>query len=227
MPKIVDHEQRRHDIAIAACRAITKYGLDEVTLVQIAKESGWTKGMLAHYYPAKWDVILAALRLMHVRLEKRLSKNLSADNAGLADLLREALPIGAEQRAEGAAWLTFWGAALKQSELLELSNQIYLDWRALVRRCLLASTPAASGWSKKTFEHVISSIIIFMDGLSVKALTRPSMYPESVQMGLLRGHIEALLDWGERQAPPSQRQNASRLRQDPVRSKARRAHRRD
>lgn len=200
MPKIVDHERRRHDIAVAACRAINKHGLDSVKLAQIAKEANSTTGMLAHYFDTKWDVILAALRLMHDRLEKRLSKSLASETTDLADLLKDALPIGDEQRAEAAAWLTFWGAALKYPELMEISDQTHADWRAIIRRCLMVSTPLAKSWPQKLAENVVSSIIVFMDGLSVKALTRPSMYTAKLQMQLLRSHVDGLLAWADIQA---------------------------
>ncbi|TJW51103.1 MAG: TetR/AcrR family transcriptional regulator [Mesorhizobium sp.] len=203
MPKIVNHAKRRHDIASAACRAIAKHGLDDVTLVQIARESGHTTGMLAHYFPTKWDVIMAALELMHVRIEKRLSLRLNSQAGDMADLMREVLPIDEERRAETAAWLTFWGAALKRSDLLEMSSQTHLDWRALIRRCLLVSTPSSANWQESVMIHVISSVVVFMDGIYVKALTRASVYPEDVQVELLTTHIHSLLRWADERSSQS------------------------
>ncbi|TIQ58749.1 MAG: hypothetical protein E5X64_43445, partial [Mesorhizobium sp.] len=94
-------------------------------------------------------------------------------------------------RAETAAWLTFWGAALKRPDLLEMSNQTHLDWRALIRRCLLVSTPSSANWEEPAMTHVVSSIVVFMDGIYVKALTRASAYPENVQVELLTTHIHS------------------------------------
>lgn len=200
MPRIVDHDQRRHDIALAACQAIAKKGLDAVTLADIAAEAGCTTGMLAHYFKTKWDVILAALRLMHVRLERRLSGRLENQAIELADLLQDALPTTAEPRAESAAWLTFWGVAIHRPELLKRTAKINCDWRALMRRCLLETTPAARKWPQDLIEDVVSSIIFFMDGLSVKALTRASTLPAEDQVRLLRIHLAALLAWADCEA---------------------------
>lgn len=208
MPKVVNHAKRRDDIASAACRAIAKYGLDDVTLVQIAKESGHTTGMLAHYFPSKWDVIIAALELMHVRIEKRLSLRLNSQAGDMADLMRDVLPLDEERRAESAAWLTFWGAALKRPDLLEMSNQTHVDWRALIRRCLLVSTPAAAYWQETVMTHVVSSIVVFMDGLYVKALTRASAYTETMQIELLTTHIGCLLSWANDRSSQSTHPNS-------------------
>ncbi|MGQ0486703.1 MAG: TetR/AcrR family transcriptional regulator [Hyphomicrobiales bacterium] len=200
MPKIVDHNARRVNIALAACKAIVKRGLKAVTLADIAKEAGCTTGMLAHYFNTKWDVILAALRLMHVRLEKRLSHRLSDQDAELVDILGDALPTTAEHRAEIAAWLTFWGVAANASDLLKSTAKLHTDWRRLVRRCLLETIKGAREWPSELIEDVVSSIVLFMDGIYVKALTRPSMYPAKEQVRLLKSHIEAMLDWARANA---------------------------
>jgi AcrR family transcriptional regulator len=197
MPKIVDHAERRQEIALAACRAIAKKGLDAVTLADIAREAGCTTGMLAHYFKTKWDVIIAALRLMHVRLEKRLSDGLKNQDIGLADLLEDALPTTPEHRAESAAWLTFWGVAISRPELLKRTVEMHSDWRLLVRRCVLATTAEARTWPDELIEDVVSSIIFFMDGVYVKALTRPTRFPAKEQVRLLRAHLKALLAWAE------------------------------
>jgi len=200
MPKIVDHDARRDKIALAACKAIVKRGLKAVTLADVAKEASCTTGMLAHYFNSKWDVILAALRLMHVRLEKRLSHRLSEQDAELVDMLGDALPTTAEHRAEIAAWLTFWGVAANTPDLLKSTAKLHTDWRRLIRRCLLETIQGARGWPNELIEDVVSSIILFMDGIYVKALTRPSMYPAKEQVRLLKAHIEAMLDWARANA---------------------------
>jgi TetR/AcrR family transcriptional regulator, transcriptional repressor of bet genes len=214
MPKIVDHAERRHEIALAACQAIAKKGLDAVTLVDIAREAGCTTGMLAHYFSTKWDVILAALRLMHVRLEKRLSDGLRTRDIGLADLLEVALPTTPEHRAESAAWLTFWGVAISRPELLERTVEMHSDWRSLVRRCVVETTMGARSWPEDLIEDVVSSIVFFMDGVYVKTLTRASMFPAKEQTRLLRAHLKALVAWAEVEARqrPERRPASPRVR---------------
>jgi TetR/AcrR family transcriptional regulator, transcriptional repressor of bet genes len=200
MPKIVDHDERRQEIALAACQAIAKNGLDAVTLLDIAREAGCTTGMLAHYFKTKWDVIIAALRLMHVRLDKRLSDGLNNQSVRLEDILKDALPTTLEHQAESAAWLTFWGVAISRPELLDRTEQMHSDWRSLVRRCVLQTTAASSTWPDELLEDVVSSIVFFMDGVYVKALTRRSMFPLAEQVRLLRAHVEALLAWADSEA---------------------------
>src|SRR5438552_9568935 len=74
MPKIVDHEQRRDQIALVACRVVAENGFDQATIVRIAREAGYTTGMVAHYFDTKQDIIIAALRLILRRIEERLTR---------------------------------------------------------------------------------------------------------------------------------------------------------
>ena len=204
MPKIVDHAARRHEIALAACRSISSRGLDNVTLAHIAQEAGYTTGMIAHYYETKWDVVLAALRLMHDRLGEKLSAGIQADRS-LAELLSDLLPTNPEQKSESRAWLAFWAVAVSRPKLVKWSSDIHTDWRALIKRCICAMTPGAARWKEPLLEDVVSSIILFMDGLFIKALTRSSAYPPKDQMRLLGQHLEALIEWAERSAQRSRR----------------------
>jgi AcrR family transcriptional regulator len=72
MPKIVDHAARRDEIALVACRVVAEHGFENATVVRIAREAGYTTGMIAHYFDSKQEIILAALRLMLRRIEERL-----------------------------------------------------------------------------------------------------------------------------------------------------------
>ena len=88
MPKIVDHEQRREEIALVACRVVAACGFDQATIVRIAREAGYTTGMVAHYFDTKQDIIVAALRLILRRIEQRLTPGSAPgrpDAAGAAD----------------------------------------------------------------------------------------------------------------------------------------------
>jgi len=72
MPKIVDHAQRRDEIALVACRVVADHGFDRASMVRIARGAGYTTGMLAHYFDTKQDIIIAALRLILRRIDERL-----------------------------------------------------------------------------------------------------------------------------------------------------------
>src|SRR6201985_1035659 len=106
MPKIVDHDERRDQIALVACRVVAENGCDQATIVRIAREAGYTTGMVAHYYDTKQEIIIAALRLILRRIEERLTRP-AAESESAPDLLTvlsEALPIDEQRFIECAFW---------------------------------------------------------------------------------------------------------------------------
>jgi AcrR family transcriptional regulator len=49
MPKKVDHDKRRADIAVAAFRVIGRKGVAGATIRDIARETGYSVGAIVHY----------------------------------------------------------------------------------------------------------------------------------------------------------------------------------
>lgn len=62
MPKVVDHERRREELADAALTIIARHGMRGVTTRAVAVEAGWSTGVLSHYFGNLNDLLLAALR---------------------------------------------------------------------------------------------------------------------------------------------------------------------
>src|SRR5688572_2770913 len=74
MPKIVDHDERRREVLSAARRVIVRDGIDAATTRAIAKEAGYSNGVLAHYFTDKDEILLSALRQSHQRIRDRLTR---------------------------------------------------------------------------------------------------------------------------------------------------------
>src|SRR5271167_2108035 len=108
MPKIVDHAARRDAIAHVACRVVAGHGFEQATVVRIAREAGYTTGMVAHYFDTKQDIIIAALRLILRRIDERLTPAAGQSRPDLLQLLTEALPVDEQRYTECAFWIAFW-----------------------------------------------------------------------------------------------------------------------
>ena len=96
VPKIVDHDERREELARAAVRAIDRLGLEGATMREIAKEAGYSTGILGHYFESKDDIVLGALRFMITGTLARLAdicapkwRNLSRTMPGSVILERD------------------------------------------------------------------------------------------------------------------------------------------
>ena len=83
MPKVVDHELRRRELARAALRVIGRDGLEAATTRAVADESGWSTGVLKHYFDDKDHLLHEALReLERMNLERFERARRSAGRAG-------------------------------------------------------------------------------------------------------------------------------------------------
>ena len=74
MPKVVDHEERRSELAAAVWRLASRDGLEAVTVRRVAEEAGWSTGAVVHYFADKEDLLLFAFSTVADRVRTRLTK---------------------------------------------------------------------------------------------------------------------------------------------------------
>ena len=72
MPKIVDWDARRDEILSATWRVIARDGLAKATISAIAREASCSRGILAHYFDDKADILGSALLMSHRRVIARM-----------------------------------------------------------------------------------------------------------------------------------------------------------
>jgi TetR/AcrR family transcriptional regulator, transcriptional repressor of bet genes len=200
MPKIVDHAQRRDEIAHVACQVVAHYGFEQATMARIARAAGYTTGMVAHYYESKQDIILAALRLTLLRIEVRLTRERESGEANLLDVLSESLAIDAQRSTEGAFWMAFWGQVSADKKLKRLNVWVHREYMRLYARCLAEYWEEWSSWPQAVRDRVLRSVVTFINGLTASAVTSPSDWPAAAQIEQLRLQLELLHHWARREA---------------------------
>ncbi|HME39100.1 MAG TPA: TetR family transcriptional regulator C-terminal domain-containing protein [Steroidobacteraceae bacterium] len=202
MPKIVDHAQRRDEIAHVACQVVAVYGFEKATVARIARAAGYTTGMVAHYYESKQDIILAGLRLILLRIEERLTRERAGGEANLLDVLSEALAIDAQRFTECAFWMAFWGQVSTDKKLKRLNAWVHREYMRLFTRCFEEHWPEWAAWPQPVRDRVLRSVVTFINGLTASAVTSPSDWPAVRQVEQLRLQLDLLRPWA----------NASRAR---------------
>jgi len=208
MPKIVDHDKRRDEIALIACRVVAEHGFEKASMVRIARGAGYTTGMLAHYFDSKQDIIIAALRLILRRIDERLTQPApGAARADLLTLLTEALPVDEQRRTECAFWTAFWGQVSTDRRLRRINGWVHGEYLRLFERCLAQAWPAWREWPADTREQVLRSLVTFINGLTASAVANAGDWPPQRQLEQLRLQLELLHGWalGRAGAPLAQR----------------------
>ena len=139
MPKIVDHDVRRRELAQAAVRVIARNGLQGATTRAVAEESGWTTGVLKHYFVDKDDVLRHALHeleavnidrfrdaeaeatgyeALRAAITATLDNDLGHTQVWIAFIGRAATDpvIGEEMRRGSAAWQRRWAKLVRRGQ---------------------------------------------------------------------------------------------------------------
>ncbi|MBS0580468.1 MAG: TetR family transcriptional regulator C-terminal domain-containing protein [Proteobacteria bacterium] len=211
MPKIVDHEQRRNEIALVACRVVAQHGFDQATIVRIAREAGYTTGMVAHYFDTKQDIVTAALRLILRRIEERLTPSGADQQPDLLTLLTEALPVDETRYIECAFWIAFWGQVPADRRLKRINAWLHREYLRLFERCLERGWSEWVGWPPTIQEQVLRSVITFINGVTASTVASRGDWPADRQVGQLRLQLELLHGWamGATAALPKKHSKAS------------------
>jgi TetR/AcrR family transcriptional repressor of bet genes len=196
MPKIVDHAQRRDEIALVACRVVAEHGFDQASMVRIAREAGYTTGMLAHYFESKQDIIIAALRLILRRIDERLTRPAdAATRPDLLELLLEALPVDEHRHTECAFWTTFWGQVTADRRMKRINAWVHHEYMRLFERCLAQGWAEWQQWPPATRDQVLRSLVTFINGLTASAVANPQDWPAEKQTVQLRLQLQLLHGW--------------------------------
>jgi AcrR family transcriptional regulator len=124
VPKQVDHQDRRREIAAAVCRLAARSGLESVSLRHVAAEAGVSMGRVQHYFTTKDEMLLFAFNTLGEHIEQRIAAAVAAvESPGPRSVLRallvELMPISAEARAEGPVWAAFLARAVVEPALAE------------------------------------------------------------------------------------------------------------
>jgi AcrR family transcriptional regulator len=175
MPKIVDHDERRAEVLSAASRVIVRDGIDAATTRAIAKEAGYSNGVLAHYFADKDEILLSALRQSHRRIRARLTDKVEGVTglAALRELLLDNLPLDAERTQETRLEVSFWSRSLAADRLAEVQRAEAAELRAVVRDLLGQARAAGELRGDDNLDDLTEHLLALVDGLSLHLLLYP------------------------------------------------------
>jgi len=194
MPKKVDHDARREELVLAAWRVIAANGIDEVTIRDIARESGYSSGVLAHYFKNKDDLLAHALRLSHTRIRKRYDAEVETPKAAdaLRAILIDNLPMDEQRELETRIEMSFWARALRNEELHEIQQEESETLRALLRELVEKAQKGKAIAKQHDREEILELLGAMIDGISLHALLYPDRLPPKRQAAVMEFALQLL-----------------------------------
>ena len=190
MPKVVDIEERRAELAAAAAQLIARAGVGAATMREVAAEAGWTTGALTHYFSDKRELLLFTFRSsLAQRHVNRNARGTLEPRSALLQALEGALPRDEDGRRHWMVTIAFCAQAAGDDELSAAQRDAYREFRArvaeLARKCGIGTDDEAI--------TVAEQLIAVADGIAVQALFDPVSWPADRQLATLHSTIEPLL----------------------------------
>jgi AcrR family transcriptional regulator len=128
MPRQVDHDLRRRQIAEAVWRLATRGGLEDVTLRQVASEAGVSARLLQYYFGTRDQLLLGALEILNADAEQRARERLAAfgEAPGMYAIVRgvllEMLPLDDERRNRHLVYAAYFVRFLVEPALAAVAT---------------------------------------------------------------------------------------------------------
>jgi AcrR family transcriptional regulator len=194
MPKIVDHDTRREEIAQALWRVVRRDGIRAASVRSVATEAGWSAGAVRYYFPDQAGLIAFAMDLVSRRVGERIR---ALDTTGtptevVLRFLEEVIPLDPERQAEFDIWLSFIAQAQAETGaggLREVLTPVHQSLRELCESLLNSLSQAGALRPDLRLDLEIDRLHALIDGLSLHAAVQPATSTPDRVREILRNHL--------------------------------------
>ena len=169
----VASESRREEVLLVASRVIMREGLEGASLRRIAREGGFTTGVLTHYFVDKRELIAACFEFTTTRFlessRRRLAAAASADEH-MATFIRMYIPPDEAQRGEWRLWFELCSQALRDRDAARRLVETDRHWEALIADSVRRWQEAGLIASHHDAHEVAILLGRLIDGLCLRSL---------------------------------------------------------
>ena len=191
---MVDHDERKREIAAAMWRILLREGVGAVTVRALAAETGWSVGAIRHYYKSNDDLLLFAMGEMLVSIAGRIGALDfdEPDRAVLQKAVEEMLPLDQQRKAEAQIWFTLLTRRIANPQLAVKAHNLDLVVRGAVRNVLSELATANLVSSGRDLETEVVRLHALIDGLALHALSEPPLDSPAAIRAAISTHLAEL-----------------------------------
>jgi AcrR family transcriptional regulator len=197
VPRYVDKDGRRRQVAAALHRIAAREGLESVSIRTVAAEAGLSVGAVQRDFGTKEALLLFAMHevvdAVAARLARvRIGPGLLSFAEGLRQVLTDLLPTDDERLAEARVWSAFYARAAVDAEFAEVLAEFDVRARAALR--------AAVGWAGEQGElapgqdpdALVELLLVLVDGIWLSAVRQPPGTPLDAQRAAVEAAVAAV-----------------------------------
>ena len=195
MPKLIDQDSRRQEIAYAVWRVVLRDGVSAVSIRDVAAEARLAVGSVRHVFGSKAELLEYSMALVHEQTRDRVATHFAIkDPRKFAEaVLAELLPLDDQRRTEMAVNMS----VVAESPSHPALRRVALDAQQAI------SDACAAVLARLRHDDLIRPDVemayeterlhALVDGLALHALTaeRKDLRPKAI-LAVLRTHLAEL-----------------------------------
>ena len=194
MPKKVDHESRKVQIAEATWKVIVEKGLEGASVRHIAKAPGPSAGSLRYYFSSQSELLLFSMEFVSERVKRRVEAKSHEGEPldALREIICEMLPVDAAKRVEMEVWFVFSAKALVDSTLESLSKRVYDEIHRGFYRIIQSLQNMRLARDDLQTDLEVNRLHALVDGMALHHLLHPDLFTYKDMMDTLTYHLKLL-----------------------------------
>lgn len=194
MPKDVDHDARRFELAQSVWRVVADEGLERATIRRIARETGWSAGVLSHYFSDKDDMLLTSLRICLAQIRARIDAKLQglAGMSALRELILDNLPLDAERQLETRFLMHYWGREIRERQFPDSRVDGAPHMVDVIAGYLREGQLAGEIDPGRDPDDTAEALLGLIDGFSLHALLDPERLTPERQVALIDAELSRI-----------------------------------
>jgi AcrR family transcriptional regulator len=189
MPKIVDHEERRREVTLAAARIVIESGRSALTARNVAQATGWSTTVVSHYFDDMADLFHETYSLAAQRSRRRIDAVLSRDPGDVIGLIEAVLPLDEERREDWKIWFAFWSEALSQPKYASEQSERARTTRERIRKCLSVRQQRGDIAANADIAAASDRLSVLIPGIASSAIFDPKTWTPTRQRTTLRNEL--------------------------------------
>ena len=192
MPAVVNHEERRQQIARIAADLISSVGLDAMTMREIAAAAGFSTTIVTHYFANKRELMLYTYRASVEHAQARVDAVIARDACDLPASIEALLPFDESSLKDWKVFLAFWQIAQVDPDFAAEQRAQAANADNILRRVLKARAAAGRGLSEADVEATSRRLLVFIVGLAVQAVFDTLGWSPQAQRAFLAAELPML-----------------------------------
>ncbi|MCF6110413.1 TetR/AcrR family transcriptional regulator [Mesorhizobium muleiense] len=172
MPRIVNHDERRRQICDVLLDIVAESGMSGVTIRAVAERSGWSTGVIGHYFHGRQDLLLGGLRRAAEILAEHNTRVLTTLDGlqALEQILEGSVPLDGRRLALSRIFFFFFVEAITDQELRQEVESYLVGWRKSVSSALRRAQESGDLPETLNRKEIATDLVGLADGLSLHAL---------------------------------------------------------